>query len=348
MFMIFPAWLLAAKPEIPDWVNPVLRTELYPAGTYYTGFSSLKPEKNEDKDKVYERVRQNARIEAVASIQVTVEQSIDRFIQNTQSRSDVSTRDIMTTRSNTQTGIKDIPGLKVELWENIKTGEVYAFAWVKKANLYKQLIRRTAVNLAKIENAIQNAEALAGRGEKGQAKSQLADMTTLFEDIENDQRVMLSIDASTTDEDLSLQETSLLKERFLSLSADLKNSIAVYIDCKAQLFEREYTPLESMLKGNLQKSDLSFTDSADGADWVVKVQAEAREYRKSDFGGVSSYFVYVDADVAIDKTASGKRVYQNMISEKGGHTVGFVQAAEEAYRQIAPLISEAIKKQIEQ
>ena len=118
IILLLSAVSLMAVAQQPDWVNPVLREELYPADTYYTGFTSATISGNENKETVHDRVRQNARVEAVASIQVTVEQTIERYIQNIQANEDVSTKDIMTSKAAMRTGTKDIPGLKVELWEN--------------------------------------------------------------------------------------------------------------------------------------------------------------------------------------------------------------------------------------
>lgn len=63
---------------------------------------------------------------------------------------------------------------------------------------------------------------------------------------------------------------------------------------------------------------------------------------------MSTYFVYVDANIAVEKTATGQRIYENKISEKDGHTLNFKKAAREAYKEIAPQISAIIKEQVKQ
>ena len=75
--------------------------------------------------------------------------------------------------------------------------------------------------------------------------------------------------------------------------------------------------------------------------------ANAREYNKVELGGAANYFVYVDAQLTIDKIANGKRVLEDAVSEKGGHPLNYRQAALEAYKQLVPRLSEAIKEQIE-
>ncbi|MBR1878095.1 MAG: hypothetical protein IJ814_03700 [Paludibacteraceae bacterium] len=346
--ILFSTLSLAAGAQVPDWVNPVAREEIYPAGVYYTGFASARVSKGEDKEKVYERVRQNARVEAVASIQVSVEQTIERYMQNIQAHGDVSTTDIMTSHAATRTSIKDIPGLKVEVWENPKTRDVYAFAWVKITNLSRQLMRRIAANNAKAEVEVESIEAMIERGDKVQAKNSLPKIQALIEDIENDQRVLLSIDANVTDEDMAVEETNSLKKRYQALTADLKNGINICLICRADMFGQEYNALKGEIQGELSKIGCSFVSEADNQDWTITVTAQAREYNKNDLGGVSTYYAYVDANIIVEKTTTGQRIYEDAISEKGGHTHNYEQAARQAYKDISPKISKIIKEQIQQ
>ena len=348
IIILLSALSLAAGAQVPDWVNPVAREELYPAGAYYSGFASATVSKGEDREKVYERVRQNARVEAVASIQVSVEQTVERYMQNVQANGDVLTTDIMTSQAATRTSIKDIPGLKVELWENPKSGEVCAFAWVKAANLSRQLMRRIAANNAKAEVEMEAIGAMVERGDKMQAKNSLPKVQSMLEDIENDQRVMLSIDPEVNDDDLAIGETNKLKKRCQTLSANLKNGINIYLICDAYLFGQSYTALKGEIQGALSPMGCTFVRTDTGADWVITITATAREYNKNDFGNVSSYFAYVDAKISIDKGSTGQRVYEDAISEKGGHTHNYEQAARQAYQDLSSKLSAIIQEQIQQ
>ena len=92
---------------------------------------------------------------------------------------------------------------------------------------------------------------------------------------------------------------------------------------------------------------MAFVDSKEQADWAINIVANAREYNKVELGGAANYFVYVDAQLTIDKIANGKRVLEDAVSEKGGHPLNYRQAALEAYKQLVPRLSEAIKEQIE-
>ena len=65
-------------------------------------------------------------------------------------------------------------------------------------------------------------------------------------------------------------------------------------------------------------------------------------------GDVNTYFVYVDATVSITKTTTGQRVYENMFTEKGGHTHNYQQAARETYKYLTPKIRKVVEEQVKQ
>ena len=346
--LFFSAIVMADKATAPDWRDALMREKLYPADKYYTGFASSKLEKGADKTALYDQVQQNARVAAVSSIQVTVEQTVERIMKNTQSQGTASTIDIMKSQAKSHTGIKDVPGLNVEVWENPKTGDVSAFACVKIADLSKRLMRRILTNTGKVETELQAVDNLIARGEKTRAREKLLVIQTMVNDLENDQRVMLCIDPNVTDEELGIDDVNKLKERYSTLTANLKNGIAIFLDCKADIFGANYMALKSEIQGALSPLGCSFVNSPKQSDWTISVTATAREYNTVNYGNLTTYFVFVDANVAIDKVATNQRIYENQISEKGNHTHNNEQAARDGYKKISPKLSAIIKEQIAQ
>lgn len=346
LILFLSSGVMAEKVVTPDWMDAVSRETIYPAEKYYTGFVSATIQNGEDKETVYTRVQQNARIAAVSSIQVTVEQTVERFMQNAQIHGEASSADIMTSYAQTHTSIKDVPGLKTDVWENPKTHEVSALAWVKISDLTKRLMRRIAANAARLELELRTIETLVSKGDKMQAKNSLAELLTLLEDIENDQRVMLSIYPSVTDEDLSLEETKRLKVHFLTLNTDLKNGLNIYLVCTADLFGTPYLALQEELRGALTPFGISIVDTAEESDLAISVTCTAREYNAATFGKVTTYSADVDARITIDKTVTSQRIYENRITERGAHTRNYEQAARQACKDLSPKISQIIQEQL--
>jgi hypothetical protein len=108
-----------------------------------------------------------------------------------------------------------------------------------------------------------------------------------------------------------------------------------------------YTALQGEVKGQLSALGCSFVADPSQADYVITVQAKAREYNRADFGGNVAYFAYVDADISLTKTATGQRIYDDFLSIKGGHTHNYSQAARTAYKDLAKEIDKLIKQYIQ-
>ena len=162
------------------------------------------------------------------------------------------------------------------------------------------------------------------------------------------QKLLATVDENADEESLQLQETRTLQRRLIELIAQLKNGINIYLACTANMFGTDYSDLAATIQGNLSPIGCTFVSSAAESDWAITVTAPARQYNKVDYGSVSTYFAYVDATVIITKTATGQCIHKSVITEKGGHTHNYEQAARDAYRSIAPKISALIKEKIQE
>ena len=210
---------------------------------------------------------------------------------------------------------------------------------------FHQLARQITTEVDAIDATLPQINILIKKGEKAQAKTLIGKTLRQIETIEaNYKRLAQMGDAENADVPslTQLQET----KRYLTNKANQLRYTNVYVRCEAKLFDEEYTTLLDDIQSALSEDNVSFVDSANVSDWTITITAKAREYNKADFGGMSSYFAYVDAKTVIVKTATGKRLQENSVSEKGGSPLGFDQAARDAYQKIAPKISTIIQEQI--
>jgi len=215
------------------------------------------------------------------------------------------------------------------------------------AKQVRLLERKIALELGKIEGSLPQINILAKQGEKAQAKALAEEALQLIDTIEADQKRLGLLDATLDEDALMLSETQETKRMLVNRINQLRYT-AVYIAYDGKLFDRDYSGLLEQVQNTLSSENVAFVDSAHVSDWMINISAKAREYNKADFNGVSSYFSYVDVQTVVTKTANGKRIYENTFTEKSGSPVGFKQAAEEAYRRIAPQVGDAIKRQIQQ
>lgn len=335
----------AKKPVAPDWTDAVKRETLFPAATFYTGFVTTRVQAGEDKSQAYERAKEMARAEAVSNIQVTVEQTIQRQIETAQTNADgVSTTDVLNAMTQVKSGIKDIPGLNVEVWEDPKKGDIYAFASIRRMDLANKLSHRITSNIQRADAELNATESFFDRGDKMQARANMPKVAEILADIEADQKVLLSIQSSAKRESLSLDESQRVITRYKEMESKLRHGVYVYLDCRTDNFGKPYSAMAGKIKGSLSDLGCTFKDKAEEADWIVSVDAEVREGNGTPAYG--TFFAYVDADVKVTLRAMNQVVYEDRLSQKGGDTRGYKEAANEAYRRLTTTISDAVKKVI--
>ncbi|MBR0064147.1 MAG: hypothetical protein IJQ06_00955 [Paludibacteraceae bacterium] len=351
LIILLSALSLTAGAQVPGWVDSEMRALEYPHGQYFVGFAEGQRQNGESVEAAMSRMKNAARVEAVSSIRVhvqntTVNQALSQTLRTMEGTFRQSAREFS---SATTTSVDmEIPGLQIESWRNSQTGEIAAFAYVKKATLIRQLEKKITVGLTKIETSLDQIDQLIATGQKMQAR-ELAERTVpLFYEIDEVQKLLAAVDENADEETLQLQETRTLQHRLTGIIADLKNGINIYLICNAYMFGQTYSALKGEIQGALSPMGCTFVRTDAGADWIITVTATAREYNASSYGSVTTYFAYVDAKISIEKGATRQRIYEDAISEKGGHTHNYEQAARQAYKDLSPKISAIIKEQIQQ
>lgn len=348
ILLFFTELLFAQSSPAPDWTDANRREMMYPASTYYTGLAVAHLEKGESVEAVFARLKNSARAELVFSIVVTVNQTTERYLENQQYNQSVQTTDIFRSGTITESGIKDVPCMNIDTWHNAKTDDVMAFAYVKTVDLLRKLSKRITVNVTKVELELEMVSDRVANGNKNEAKQQLISINALFSDIENDQKVMLAIDGTLEEEDIALSEVNELRKQYQQWQNELKNGINIYLNCQADLLGTNYPTLTNAIKGDLSTLGVSFVATPDQADWAIYVDAKAREYNAPSMGSYTTYFVYVDASIAIDKIATHQRIYEDALSQKGGHMKNYTEAARDGYKQITPNLTAVINQYIKQ
>lgn len=343
--------VLPLAAQVPDWYDAASRKMHYPPEAWYTGFVVGELQEGETIEDAYARLKNEARAELVSTIRTSVEQNVSNRTQSVlrQTTSSFDERITETYISDTRihSEITDIPGLKIEAWRN-EDGAIVAFAYMKKTTLMNYLVKRITLGLAKSNSAIELAESLFADGHKSEARKEVKKGKKLLQEVEDAQSLLAIVDDTADEETLQYTLAHTLQQRLGMLEQQLKNAIMVYIKCTADLFGRQYTALAGKIKGDLSPLGVTFVSSPEQSDWAVYVSANAREYNSQQFGNVVSYTAYVEATVAIDKTATSQRIYEEQLnSEKGVHTISFAEAAREAYTILTPRICAIITEQIQ-
>lgn len=349
LFLLLLPLSLATFAQKPDWYDDNQRAFNYPIKQYFVGFAEGQKRSNESLEAAMSRIKNAARVEAVSTIRVHVQNTtnINGLSRTLESMEGTFYQSIEEFSSRTTTSVDmEIPGLQIDAWRNPQTGDIAAFAYVKKSTLIRQLEKKIMVCLTKIETSLDQVDQLIATGQKLQARSAAEKALPLFAEVDEAQKLLVAVDADATKETLMLSETRTFQQRLMAMVAQLKNALTIYLRADAKIFNSSYPALQAELQGHLSKLGCNFVTDPSTADWVIDISAQAREYNTTTMGNVSTYFVYVDANIAITKTATGQRVYENVFSEKGGHTHNYEQAARDAYKYLLPKLRDVLDEQI--
>lgn len=335
----------------PSWLDATSRELSFPSELYYVGFAYGYQQHSESLDQATQRIQDQARANAVSSIQISVRQVVERISQNSVYTANgavsASTIDNTNTTATLVSSIKDVPGLSTDLWVDASSNQIFAFSYIKKNDFQKKIEKRISVNITKVQMHIESVHEMIANGTKPQARDRIKECLAIIGDIENDQMILMAVDASLSEEDLSISETHKLAAECLGLQNQLAHGIFVKCDISAQIFDRQYSKLSQNIQKAMSDAGCSFVEESDEADFVVKIEATAREYNTEQFGTATAYFVYVDTDIYIFDSHKNRLIYSEQVSEKGSHTLNKVEAARDAYNKTEHTVSEIIIHLIE-
>lgn len=224
----------------------------------------------------------------------------------------------------------------------------YAIVYINKeaaCNYFKNDIQMRVSN---INNALRIADNYISTGFKAKAKTELQNVRPQFDGGGKSFFWLNVFGMPQYQLQPLLDEMNRLEQLLKAKLAELEHGTTYCVVCNANNFGKKYTKLQNEVKGELSATGCNFVDDPTVADYIIRIEASAREYNKMNTAGGSAYFSYVDAAVAIDKNVTGQRIFEDEISVKGSHTLGFEEAARDGYKKVSKEISNLLKENINQ
>lgn len=299
---------------IPSWCNNEWRANNYPRELYLQGFIVGEQQAGESIEQTYQRLKEKAQAEVLQNINLAANM------------------------------IKYISNLSVESWHNPQTNDVFAFAWIKKEDLTRNLKKQIISHVTRAEMAVEEAEGLLAEGEKGAANKAIAKAMEQLQQVEEQQTIVQNVDVTSHMEDIAFAESNVLKQRVTKLQQQLKHGVTVYIAGNVTIFDKSYPTLIQQIKQEISPIGCTFTTNEAEADWIIRLQGTTQEYNTLQKKSYSAFVVM--ANVAIEIAKKGQIIYSGNVSQKGVHTNNTELAAKEAYseasKDIAAQISEII------
>ena len=225
---------------------------------------------------------------------------------------------------------------------NQALGKYFVLVYIDKAASTAFYEKELKMLISKVDNAITIADNYVSTGFKQKAKNELQKASRLLDDGSEN---FFWLNVFGVDEYRIQNYLNKANEREKNIKqklADLEYSTTYCIVCDADIFDKKYAKLANEVKGNLSTSGCNFVDSPAVADFVIRIKATARKYNK--FQG--AYFTYIDAAVAIDKTSTKQRIFEDEVQVKGAHTLKYDEAARDGYKQIGKAITKLLKENI--
>ena len=235
---------------------------------------------------------------------------------------------------------------KTESHTDIASGKVFVIAYINKQEACLYYENELQMLLSETDNAFQIAENYVQQGFKPKAKSELQQALSKLDSAEE---IFFWLNIFGMPKPLLQHHLNRVHHAEQSLKtkiAELEHSTTYCVLCTADNFGEPYPLLENEVKGELSASGCNFTNDTIAADYVIRIEASTSEFNKASFAGTLVYFVFVNATLSIEKNATRQRIFEDEISEKGSHTMGFKEASREGYKTISKKISELLKENL--
>ncbi|MBQ0008493.1 MAG: hypothetical protein KBT40_07215 [bacterium] len=323
----------------PLWMDAEARSESYPATSYYTGFAVGETNTGEPLAKVVDRLKQTASGDLMASIRVTVQRVSKDVMTNINDHQTVSSKNVFTAVSTVSTGKAEIPGLQIETYVDANNHYAAAFAYVPIKGLAMKLQRQLMMQLSRVEVRLDEASGYLSEDNKNQARKSAESASELLSLIDDTRLTMIAVNNDITDEDLMTEEWRAAKSKLSAIQSELNRTEKVFLKCVST--KRDF-PFESMLSGELSRSGCKFTAIADNAKWTIYIDVQTKPYNASKLGEYLTYFTYATATITV-RNDRGEIILADSKKVKGGHTLGYDQAADDALRKLVPEVTKAIK-----
>lgn len=195
------------------------------------------------------------------------------------------------------------------------------------------------MQLSRVEVRLDEASGYLSEDNKNQARKSAESASELLSLIDDTRLTMIAVNNDLSAEDLMTDEWRAAKSKLSAIQSELNRSVKVFMKCTSS---KQDFPFESMLSGELSRSGCMLLETADNAKWTILVDVQTKPYNITQLGEYTSYFTHATATITV-KNERGETILTDNKKAKGGHTLGYDHAADDALRQLVPEVTKAIK-----
>ena len=337
--------LEASGSEPPDWTQSAHRQENYPAQDWYTGFAfdQLKPGANVTT--AIEALKKNALNEMSERIIVTVKSTTDMTTTRQQRQSGTSNIEEITKdyrqalqTATTATTVKT----EVLSYHNTATGEIYAFAAVRRTDLANFYRRQLNVDLSKAETAVAVSEQLIEAGKKISAKRKVEEAKNTLASVYSYIDLLAAVSTDSDQSELQIERTGELLRNVEQMLINLEHSTFIYMECRYEIknakddaFGSDPGILCDIIAQALSENDCSLTDIKEEADFeLTLITSTALRSDGTGDNAVLSYYANVKGSL-YNRNTKRKTADFTILNDKDAYSTGRSpeDAASKAFRR---------------
>ncbi len=288
-----------------------------------------------------ENLRQMAIVGLAQQIEVSIDSGSTIEKRAIDGRSHTAYSSVSTLSTNA-----DLQLVTTDVHYNRSSGEWSAIAWIDKQVARTHYLNELNKEFSSVESVLSLAEKYAADGYAQRATAELEHCAPMLSRASN-LISRISLFGASNEIVLELNtKHNTLNERVALCQKRLQHALTICLRCSADLFGGRFATLGEKVKGGLAKGGCNFVASAESADWLVVVEASAREYTQREIGGTNLYTSYVDATISITNCHTGQVVCSDAITTKSTHTISYREAARSAYGDAQTNILDTINKYI--
>lgn len=230
------------------------------------------------------------------------------------------------------------------------TAKGFAIAYLDKNELREYWSKEANSILSKQETDYAKAERMISLGYKEKAKEALEKIKTeLSANTIGESLAWLELCSYPADQyQVFLDRHVAIVKKVEYTLLSLGHGITIYLDYHSDLFGEEYPATKNQLSAKMSSDERSFVENPLEADWIIKIDAKAREGQQSSLGNNIVFFGYIDVSLIIVKCSTAQTVYKDAFSIKDGHTLGYKQAAMISFQNLASQLYEVINENLKE
>jgi hypothetical protein len=303
----------------PPWADDAARARSYPRDKYLAGFAF---KAGDNSALLAAELKAAARSELIEGITVSVSSAKELYKSEIDGVYGENFSSLSSTFSEA-----DINGLVLEYFydESTKTG--YAFAYADKGELRGYYKATVSIAMQKIRGIMEQAAASEAEGSKGRARREYESALPLLSELSVAQSLLVAIDGADSPAAMIGESIAAHNEARRAISR-MQGAIVVCVASSEHNLGQPLSLLAPRIESLLASRGCSFTDDAQGADWLLNISANTRQ--GSAYEGIC--FSYLDAEVSITDCRTGREIYRNVFSDIKGGGMDFVTAGRNAYK----------------